>query len=302
MKSFIQGVVDGYIIFLFFEGLLLFSLIRNGKKSRKKMLAVLIMTLASAVIWTVYYLISVGQLSNKMAFIVPAGLLALGIIFHRVVFPYKGHCTNCGKRLSITEFLFNDDHLCHACYEKLCPETIKLSWEEAIRQENEEKKKSWINWTPDREYVIAFAFDKNSNVLLIDRVKMAKVPGKLSGIIGEIRSGEKLINAASRAIFEQSGLECAEPQYMARLNFDMPDKNIRFHVFVAREFSGTLKENAEKNPIWLPLKKLKYQQMSMDYPLWLPRVLRGNSLEYFGKCNTEGRIYDDILDLEAKIF
>ncbi len=301
MQRFIQAVVDNYIIFLFFEGLLLFSLIRNGRRSRRKMRAVLIITLASGVIWAVYYLISLGHLPEILAVIVPAVLLALGVVFRRVVFPYRGRCAHCGKRLSITEFLFNDDHFCHACYEKLHPETGELSREEEIRRENAEKKKGWAGWAPEKEYVIAFACDKDLNVLLMDHVKMPKAPGKLSGFIGNIRSGEDRTRAASRALLGQSGLACADPQYIARLNFNMPDKNIRFHVYVAREFSGTLKEDPEKNPVWMPLKKLKYQQMSMDYPIWLPRVVRGVSLEYYGRCNAAGKIYEDILDLEAEI-
>ncbi len=301
MQSFVQAVVDNYIIFLFFEGLLLFSLIRNGRRSLRKMRAVLMITLASGVIWAVYYLISLGQLPEILAVIVPAGLLVLGIVFRRVVFPYKGRCVHCGKRLSITEFLFNDDHICHACYEKLHPETEKLSREEEIRRENAEKKKSWVGWTPEKEYVIIFACDKDLNVLLMDHVKMAKVPGKLSGFIGNIRSGEDRSLAASRTLLEQSGLACTDPQYMARLNFNMPDKNIRLHVYVAREFSGELRGDPEKNPVWMPLKKLKYQQMSMDYPIWLPRVVRGVSLEYYGKCNAAGKVCEDILDLEADI-
>ncbi len=301
MQSFVQAIVDNYIIFLFFEGLLLFSLIRNGRRSRRKMRAVLIITLASGVIWAVYYLVSLGQLPEILAVIVPAVLLVLGIVFRRVVFPYRGRCACCGKRLSITEFLFNDDHICHACYEKLHPENEKLSREEEIRREITEKKKSWAGWAPEKEYVIIFACDKDLNVLLMDHIKMAKAPGKLSGFIGNIRSGEDRGLAASRTLLEQSGLACTDPQYMARLNFDMPDKCIRFHVYVAREFSGELKEDPEKNPVWMPLKKLKYQQMSMDYPIWLPRVVRGICLEYYGKCNAAGKIYEDILDLEADI-
>ena len=301
MQSFVQGVVDNYIIFLFFEGLLLFNLIRNGRRSRRKMRAVLIITLASGVIWAVYYLISLGRLPEALAVVVPAVLLALGIVFRRVVFPYRGRCADCGKRLSITEFLFNDDNICHACYGKLHPETEKISREEEIRRENAKKKEGWAGWVPEKEYVIVFACDRDLNVLMMDHVKMAKAPGKLSGFIGNIRPGEDRIQAASRALLEQTGLACPDPQYLARLNFSMPDKNIRFHVYVAREFSGTLKEDAEKNPVWIPLKKLKYQQMSMDYPIWLPRVVRGISLEYYGRCNAAGKIYEDILDLEADI-
>ena len=302
MDKFIQGVVDNFIIFLFFDGLILFSLIRAGKKGRRKMWAVLIITIASAVIWAVYYRISIKRLPVDMAYIVPAVLLALGIIFRRVVFPFKGRCSNCGKKLSITEFLFVDDY-CHACYEKLHPETVKIPLEEQIRRENEEKKKGWIGWTPEREFVIVFAFDREEqeNVLLMDDLRIQKAPGKYSGCIGEVKDPSRMSQVASKTLEAETGLICEAPDYMGRLNFDMPTMDIRFHIFIAREFSGTVKPGTVKNPVWMPLKKLKYEQMSMDYPLWLPRTLRGQQLEYYAKCNTEGKIYEDILDLDVRM-
>ncbi len=137
------------------------------------------------------------------------------------------------------------------------------------------------------------------NVLLIDNVRMQKVPGKLSGAIGQIKMDDDPELAASRTLRREMGLECLHPECMGKLNFVMPDMNIRFHVFVAREFSGTIKTDPEKQPVWMPLKKLKYDLMSMDYPLWLPRMLRGQYLEYYARCGENGKIYEHILDLDA---
>ena len=36
MQFFVKNVVESYIIFLFFEGLLLFSLVKSGAKKQKK--------------------------------------------------------------------------------------------------------------------------------------------------------------------------------------------------------------------------------------------------------------------------
>ncbi|MCR5347199.1 MAG: hypothetical protein K6E38_05420 [Fretibacterium sp.] len=310
MQSFIQEVVEGYIFFLFFAGLLLFSLVRQGVKSKKKARAVLILTIFSAVIWVVYYLIFTSRLPVSMAFIVPTVLLAAAVVFRRVILPFQGHCQNCGRRLSITEFLSCDEHLCAACYEARHPESIKIPGEELIRRENEEKKKAWIGWKPGREFVIAFAFDSGQgNVLLIDHINMSGKPGKYSGVIGEIKAGEEGSAIAAGTLQKETGLTCDAPEYMGRLNFAMADMNIRFHVYVAREFSGeqTRKAgslpqgNGQKAAIWMPLKKLKYDQMSMDYPLWLPRVLRGQRVEYYAKCNAEGKVYEDILCLDVEL-
>ncbi|MDO5122247.1 MAG: hypothetical protein Q4D46_09240 [Erysipelotrichaceae bacterium] len=300
MQVFVKNVVESYIIFLFFEGLLLFSLLKSGAKSRKKAKAVLIITLASALIWIDYYLIYVNRLPMSMALIVPAVLLALGIMFRSTVFPFRTHCVNCGKALSISEFLSMDEHLCASCYQEIHPESVKLSPDEQYRRETEEKKKDWQGWKPDREYVLVFAFDEKSNVLLIDNLNMPKSPGKHSGVIGAVNARSDKYKTASNALKRETGIVCERPDYMGRLNFQMPDTNVRFYIFIAREFSGTLKEGGSKKPIWVSLKKLDYDLMSMDYPLWLPRMLRGQYVEYYAKVNPEGKIYEDILDLDAK--
>lgn len=301
MEGFVQTIVEGYIVFLFFDGLLLFSLIKSGEKSRKKARAVLIITLATMVIWASCYLVLNHRIPTFMAVLVPAVLLGLGIVFRDTVFPFRRHCRNCGKVLSITEFLSMDDHLCASCYEQIHPETVKLTREEQFRKENEEKKKAWVGWEPEKEYVLAFAIDENQNVLLIDNLSMEKSPGKHSGVIAIYRRGDDKAATAAKALEKETGIICENPHYMGRLNFVMPDMNIRFHVHVAREFTGTIRNDGKKQPIWVPLRKLNYKLMSMDYPLWLPRMLRGQYVEYYAKANAEGKIYEDILDLDAKI-
>ena len=302
MEVFVQKVVEGYIFFLFFAGLLLFSLFRQGERSRIKFRAFLILFFFTTIIWVDYYLIYSKRLPMSMAYIVPAVLVVICILMRKILFPFKAHCQKCGKALSITEFLSIDVNYCNACYEKYHPETVKLSPEEKIRRENAEKLKKWVGWKPERQFVIGFVYDEGTkSVLVIDNLKMAKQSGKLSGVIGEVKNPALKEEVAVRTLKKWTGLDCPQPDYMGRLNFVMPNMNIRFHVYIARKFSGTLKEDTERQPVWMKLKKLKYNLMSMDYPLWLPRMCRGQKLEYYARCNEEGKIYEDVLDLEAKI-
>ncbi|MBO4887088.1 MAG: hypothetical protein J5589_02085 [Firmicutes bacterium] len=301
MQNFVQKVVEGYIFFLFFGGLWLFSLIRGGFKSRIKTKGAMTGMLLSVLIWVDYYLIYTGRWPIILAYIVPAAVLVILIVFHKSIFPYKTKCPVCGKRLSITEFLANDGNLCNDCQKKLRPELNKATMEEKIRQENARKKKGWIGWKPEKEYVIVFAADKLENVLLIDRVNMPKKPGKLSGVIGIVGDRDRMQQIASRTLETDTGIVCEEPEYMGRLNFSGPKMNIRFHVFVARKYSGTIKDDPEKQPVWIALKKMKYNQMSMDYPLWLARVVRGQKIEYYGRINDEGKVYEDVLELDVDL-
>lgn len=297
MREFVHYVVEGYIIFLFFDLLVLFSLVRQGHRSRKKARAIGIFTIASAIVWIDYYLIYTDVFPLHMALSVPVMLFVLAIAFHNHFLPYKTHCQKCNRRLSITEYLSSDENLCLSCYEEMHPEEKKLSREELVRIEREEKKKGWNGWAPGREFVIVFAFDEGENVLLLDNLKMERKAGRLSGAIGSVKSNEKKAFVAARTLKKETGLDCEEIDYMGRLSFEMPDMDIRFYVFVAREYSGSLKEDEEKKPSWHPLKKLNYDLMSMDYPLWLPRTLRGQNVDYYARVNEEGKIYDDLLEL-----
>lgn len=301
MEKVISTIIDGYIIFLFFIGLYLFSLFKAGKKSRNKRNAVLMWVAASAVIWIVSYLISLGKVPMVSFWILLAAIAVLAVVFHEKVFPFKTVCQDCGKKMSITEVLSIDEFVCQECFEKRHPETIVVPKEELIRQENERKKATWAGWKANRECVIVFPADSDNNVLMIDNLKLDKVPGKYAGCLGLIKKGESKSAAASRALKTESGLVSESPDYEGRLNFEMPDYNLRCHIFVARDTVGDIKETEEKRPFWTPLKKLKYDLMSVDYPVWLARAVRGQHFEYWARCNKEGKIYDDLLELDVEI-
>ena len=146
-----------------------------------------------------------------------------------------------------------------------------------------------------------FAADLAENVLLIDHTGMEEVPGRLSGAVREILPQQKKDCIASEVLKRDSGVICEEPKYMARLNFEMPDGNVCFHVYIAWHFSGRLRKTSENRPVWTPLKKLRYDLMSMDCPVWLPRTVRGQQLEYYARVNAEGKICEDALDLDVVI-
>lgn len=301
MDTLITKIVDGYIVFLFFVGLYLFSLIKAGKKSRKKAFAVGTWILGSAVLWGISYMISVSLIPMYWFWATLAVLVLLALVFHKKVFPFKTKCQDCGKKLSFTEIISIDEFICQECYEKRHPETVPIPKEELIRIENEKKKLTWEGWKPDRECVLVFPADSEANVLMIDNKELDKVPGKYSGCIGILRRGENKAVAARRALREETGLISEAPDYEGRLNFEMPDYNLRCHIFVARDTTGEIKETEKKRPFWTPLKKLKYDLMSMDYPLWVSRAVRGQNFEYWARCNKEGKIYDDLLELDVEI-
>ena len=61
-----------------------------------------------------------------------------------------------------------------------------------------------------------------------------------------------------RDISMSSGRAIEEPRCHGRLNFALPGRDLRCYVFVADEFTGTIKETDKNLPLWVNTKKLPF--------------------------------------------
>ncbi|PJA90728.1 MAG: hypothetical protein CO136_00955 [Candidatus Levybacteria bacterium CG_4_9_14_3_um_filter_36_7] len=82
--------------------------------------------------------------------------------------------------------------------------------------------------------------------------------GKVGRISGKVRFGEKLVNAAKRELFEETGLTAKfwqlEKMYrkMRTRNDQTPVQDVFFYIFFARDFEGTLIEKTRyQENIWV---------------------------------------------------
>lgn len=302
MLRLVQYIVDGYIVFLFMVGLILFSLIKQGKRSRRKALATGIMIASTVPVWIVCYLITTDRLPLYALGLVLLAVSALLAALRRIVFPYHTTCRNCGTKLSITEFLASDDNLCQACYEQKYPERVPRSREDIIAEENARKKETWTGWKYNRECAVVFAYNvETDEVLLVERLNMGKVSGKHTGGMAYVKAGENPSYAAERALRAETGLRCTDPDLEGYLNFEMADYNLRCYVYVARNYSGETRQTETNNPFWVRVRKMKYNLMSMDYTVWLERALKGQQFIYWARCNENGQINDDLLELDVTL-
>ena len=119
--------------------------------------------------------------------------------------------------------------------------------------------------------------------------------GKWNGVGGKVATGESVPEAIIREASEEIGVRIAAPEAKprARLRFyfdGKPEWNQECHVFVAKKWQGEPKESDEMKPRWFPIAKLPLEKMWVDDPLWLPRVLAGESLEAEFCFNSDGTV------------
>ena len=106
--------------------------------------------------------------------------------------------------------------------------------------------------------------------------------GFWNGAGGKVEAGEGIEQAAIREVREEVGISPIALRKVAILDFYFPevapekDWSQRAHVFLAKEWEGTVFESDEMAPKWFPLDAIPYDRMWEDDRDWLPAVLEGN--------------------------
>ncbi len=120
--------------------------------------------------------------------------------------------------------------------------------------------------------------------VLLGRKKTGFGAGKYNGFGGKVEAGESFLDAAIRETWEEAGivLQPYDLKYCGALEFIYPanpaDDNI-VRIYSACNWHGVPKESREMVPRWFPVDEVPYDQMWLDDRHWLPRVLRGESVE-----------------------
>lgn len=133
--------------------------------------------------------------------------------------------------------------------------------------------------------VLVFPVRAKGEVLLA--LKAAKIgAGCWNGYGGGIESGESARSAASRELFEESGLKAlpGDLQKVAVVDFlntksDGKVFRCRVHVFLAPAFSGTPKETKEMlRPSWHKMSEILWGSFMPADRFWLPPVFEGKKI------------------------
>ena len=112
---------------------------------------------------------------------------------------------------------------------------------------------------------LCYVFNKNK-VLMINRNKRKNDMhlGKWNGLGGKFEPGETPEECVIREVYEESGLLIKNPELKGFLTFPAFDDEEDWYVFVfvAKEFSGKLKESNEGELEWIEWEKI------FSLPLW----------------------------------
>jgi 8-oxo-dGTP pyrophosphatase MutT (NUDIX family) len=133
-----------------------------------------------------------------------------------------------------------------------------------------------------RQTTLCFLRDKDR--LLLAMKKRGFGEGKWNGVGGKVEPGESLEAAAVREAAEEIAVEIQEGKLQKagkiRFYFDeKPDWDQECSIFFADEWVGEPQESDEMRPVWYALEDIPFDTMWIDDPIWLPRVLAGQTIE-----------------------
>jgi len=296
MTEIITRIYESVIILLVVAN---FSMRKKERMDKKRQATVVLI-----VILFFYYLcIALVTLKELPGWILLPLFLPFAVlifIFREKCFPFKTHCEECGKRLSISDMFRSDDNLCANCFMKKHP-TKEERQEESAKAEGDGKRHlsdiDFDVWEPTDRCVITYV-EKDGNILFVEK-KRGLGTGYFNAPGGHIEEDETAVEAAIRETKEETGLQIQDPEYRGTLYFDFEDgmKEIGY-VFFANGAWGTLAECEETRPFWIKKDEIPYENMWEDDRLWLPGAMAGRKFHaYFlfdGKKMTESEVeWDD---------
>lgn len=128
---------------------------------------------------------------------------------------------------------------------------------------------------PFRDYTLCLVVQDDR--ILLGMKKRGLGEGYWNGFGGKIEIGETPFEAASRELYEESGLTRPqlEPAGMLYFTFEDGTPPMRGFVFRVDSFVGVPAESPEMRPQWFAQSEIPYERMWADDVFWLPLLLDG---------------------------
>lgn len=126
--------------------------------------------------------------------------------------------------------------------------------------------------------------------------------GKWNGVGGKLNEGESIKDAVVREASEEISVSI-EPDHLRyhgsiKFSFDgKPDWDQEVHIFITEKWEGEPAESEEMSPQWYSHGELPFENMWLDDPYWLPKILEGKRIEGEFMFNENG---SEILKFEVR--
>ncbi len=298
MVAFINEYFTWFLILI-----LLFNMSqRKLPRSDRKRIATIYIAFLSLLFYIGSVVISINEWSEWFLLVDLAIVILIGFLFRGRVWPYRLHCSKCGKKMDWNHIIGHDENVCEECWLKDHPEEAKKQAEAKLTKEDKRiiacenatkvEDIEWDYWEPTDRCVITYVED-GDKLLFIEK-KRGLGQGYYNAPGGHIELEETAVEAAIRETKEETGLDVSNLEYRGVLHFNFKDIREIGYVYFTSTFSGELKECDEARPFWINKKEIPYDNMWEDDKLWLQKAIEGHHFEaYF--------IFDDRKMIDSKI-
>ena len=132
-------------------------------------------------------------------------------------------------------------------------------------------------------FTLVIPVSNQNKQVLLGKKRRGFGKGLYNGFGGKVEKGERILDAAARELYEESGLvvgvdhleekRCGVLQFVFRNDFEEEqDKKVQVpwqvHIFYINEFSGTITESEEMEPQWFDIENIPYSSMWKDDKFW----------------------------------
>ena len=123
----------------FFTWIMLFVILLNISQrkiphSENKRRATILLAVLFLAVYVMLVLRMQWNLPSWTEWLLIAALFAVIIIFRKVFWPFRLHCTKCGKRLDYNHIIGYDENLCQDCFFEKYPEEAEKEMAERKRK------------------------------------------------------------------------------------------------------------------------------------------------------------------------
>lgn len=147
--------------------------------------------------------------------------------------------------------------------------------------------------------IVTLSFVYDPARVLLGMKKRGFGMGKWNGFGGKIEPGETMAEAASRELFEESGVRALEIEPAGFIHFDLEDRpfTMEVNLFRVLRYEGEPEETEEMKPQWFKYDEIPYDKMWADDKYWLSDFLQGKKVNDSFSLDAENKIINHQLEL-----